>query len=411
MPPQPEPTALQATLTFIQTIVVTFAALAGVWKVTQELGNQKKLFKESQNLKEREAIRHKLNNFYGPFKALRTESRLLYDAFAKGPKLEVKERTGKDFFRTLRYLAEGQDFVPTDRAILEEILRIEQKEIDLIEKEGWAVSNLRLNELLGKFATHIRLLALAAEHKIDGMSEDLKEIVYPRELDGAIESEIRKLEYRYNQLLNPDAQNKMINLTPLEKETINFYENNALEYYNQTAYVDMQDLYTPFITLLPRGGLILDAGCGVGRDTRFFLKSAYRVVSFDASKEMVKLCNEYPFAYCIQMTFDGLEYEEEFDGVWASASLVHIPHENLPDVFTRIFRSLKPGGIFYFSLKLKPGGQHYQDGRHFYLYKEAIVSGILSRTPFNEIQAWENTSKLSSRDDKWKSFLWSKPKV
>jgi len=409
MPHPVEPTSYQATLAFIKELILTFGAIFGIWKICQEFGNQKKLFKEGQNLKEREAIRYKLNNFLGPFKALRTESRLLYDAFAKSPKLEVKQKTGKDWFRTLRHLAEGKDFSPADRAILEQILEIEQKEIALIEKEGWAVNNLKLSELLGKFATHIRLLALASEHKIDGMSEDLKHIVYPREMDGAIESEIRRLEDQYNDLLRISNNKTPLRLTSPEAQSISYYNNHALEYYKKTAFIDMKDLYEPFITLLPRGGLILDAGCGVGRDTRYFLKNAFRVVSFDASIEMVNLCNEYPFAYCTQKTFNDLEYVEEFDGVWASASLVHVPHDKLSEAFTRIFRSLKPGGVFYFSLKVKNDAASFQEGRNFYYYKHEIISNIMIEVPFEEIKSpWEGESKVNNSEDQWQSFLWKK---
>jgi len=394
-------------LTMIKDSVLTIGALFGGWKIFKELGNQKKLFNESQNLKEREAIRYKLNNFFGPFKALRTESRLLYDIFAKEQKKEVKEKTGKDHFRTLRHLTEGQDFSPSDRAIFKEILKIEQKEIELIEKEGWAVNNLKMSELLGKFATHIRLLSLASKHKIDGMSNDIKEIVYPREMDGAIESEIRRLEDQYNDLLG--RSNKKDNATSdVDDENIKYYNDHALSYYKQTAFIDMGDLYKIFTDLIPRGGLILDAGCGVGRDTRYFIKNAFRVIAFDASIEMVKLCNGYPFAYCTQMTFDSLEYVEEFDGVWASASLVHVPHSKLLETFTRIFRSLKPGGIFYFSLKLK--NKNIQNGRHFYYFDQKYISKILSEVPFKEIKPpWENESKLNGSEDHWKSFLWMKP--
>jgi len=415
MPFPQEPSTSQLVspiVTIIKDSVLTLVAIFGGWKIFEELGNQKKLFQEGQNLKEREEIRYKLNNFFGPFKALRTESRLLYDAFAKQPKLEVRERTGKDWFRTLRHLAEGKDFSPEDRAILEEILKIEQKEIKLIEKEGWAVNNLKLSELLGKFATHIRLLALASNHKIDGMSDDLKHIVYPREMDGAIESEIRRLEDQYNELLCNSKKRPRASLTLTEQESVNYYNDHALAYYKQTAFIDMEDFYRPFIELLPRGGLILDAGCGVGRDTRFFIKNAFRVVSFDASVEMVNLCNHYPFAYCTQKTFYELEHVEEFDGVWASGSLVHVPHLKLADVITRIFRSLKPGGIFYFSLKVKNGGGHFQNGRNFYNYDKEIISKILSDVPFYVIkEPWENESKLNDSEDRWISFLWKKSKV
>ncbi|MBV5328534.1 MAG: class I SAM-dependent methyltransferase, partial [Chlorobium sp.] len=66
---------------------------------------------------------------------------------------------------------------------------------------------------------------------------------------------------------------------------------------------------------ISKGGMILDAGCGVGRDTRYFIQHGYKVVSFDASERMVQLCSQYPFAYCRQQSFADIESIQEFDAV------------------------------------------------------------------------------------------------
>jgi SAM-dependent methyltransferase len=90
--------------------------------------------------------------------------------------------------------------------------------------------------------------------------------------------------------------------------TIGYYDKNSDAYAAQTRFTDMSSLYTPFRKLLPQGGRILDAGCGVGRDTRYFIEHGYPVISFDASKEMVKKCREYPHAYCLRLSFKNLNF-------------------------------------------------------------------------------------------------------
>jgi hypothetical protein len=71
----------------------------------------------------------------------------------------------------------------------------------------------------------------------------MRHIVYPRELDGAIESEIRKLKDRYVELLGDKQKNSSVKLNISEEETVKYYDDNSLEYYKATAFVAMSDIY------------------------------------------------------------------------------------------------------------------------------------------------------------------------
>ena len=74
--------------------------------------------------------------------------------------------------------------------------------------------------------------------------------------------------------------------------TVRFYDERAEEFRDQTVNVPMDHLYEPFLAHIPAGGRILDAGCGVGRDSKAFLARGYRVVSFDASEKMVAMTTQ-----------------------------------------------------------------------------------------------------------------------
>src|SRR5205807_7688771 len=141
--------------------------------------------------------------------------------------------------------------------------------------------------------------------------------------DGALESATLRLQDRLNELSGVGTAAGTV--FPEIDPSVNYYDQNADAYAAQTRYVDMSDLYPPFRELVSQGGRILDAGCGVGRDTRYFIEHGYSVISFDASREMVKKCQEYPHAYCLHLSFEDLDFEEVFDGVWACASLLHLP--------------------------------------------------------------------------------------
>ncbi|MBU1413959.1 class I SAM-dependent methyltransferase, partial [Myxococcota bacterium] len=368
---------------------------------------------EGQNSKERDDIQRRLKEFYGPFRAIRSESRTLYSYFAL---IEKKEQNDKgQYFRTLRHLTDGNELSKQDTAILSDILYLGQKQLDLIENEGGAVTNSNLLELLGMLGAHIRALLLAAKSKLDGLGVQLEGLVFPLEVDGAIESEVMKLQDRYQQLLRVDVHSKVTKvIKDTQRETIESYNRDWGKYFRDTAYLDLSHVYQVFRKHIPRGGKILDAGCGVGRDTRYFIQHGYRVVAFDASEKMVELCSQYPFGYCLHHAFDDLERIEEFDGVWACASLLHLQLIDLKDALSRLVNSLTPDGVLYFSLKSMECGCQYesQNGKTYYFYdKNLIDSFVQNDLMLDQIDIWKTESKKKSDGREWDNYLYKKPKI
>lgn len=157
-----------------------------------------------------------------------------------------------------------------------------------------------------------------------------------------------------------------------EDLTQRYYEDKAEEYLARTCRLDMESLYKPFLKLIPSGGTILDAGCGPGRDVLAFLKQGFRVTAFDASAKMVELASKQTGVVAFQMRFQELKYEKEFDGIWACASLLHVPFCEINDVLIRFRRALKTGGICFMSFK-QGDGERFEDGRRFIDFTEATL--------------------------------------
>ena len=118
-------------------------------------------------------------------------------------------------------------------------------------------------------------------------------------------------------------------LAEAARRTVAFYDANAADFAERTLGrievnvgkpIDMSDLYEPFLGAIPEGGAILDAGCGPGRDAAQFVRRGYRVVAFDASIEMVRRCRAVEGVTVKHQTFQEIEDEALFDGVWASPS-------------------------------------------------------------------------------------------
>ena len=100
-----------------------------------------------------------------------------------------------------------------------------------------------------------------------------------------------------------------------------------------------------FLDNVPAGGAVLEAGCGSGRDALVFLRAGRAVTAFDGSAEMVRRASAHTGLPVRHMTFQEMDWDSAFDGVWASASLLHVPRAELPAVMQRIVRALKPRGV------------------------------------------------------------------
>ena len=189
--------------------------------------------------------------------------------------------------------------------------------------------------------------------------------------------------------------------------TINYYDANAQSFYDRTIGTDMSHMYTKFLNLLPNKACILDAGCGSGRDSKFFLKLGHEITAFDASTEMVKFSTKEVGKQTLQLRFQDLNFKQEFGGVWANASLIHAPYEETKDVYTRIYNALKPGGIFYGSYKY--GVEHMSvEGREFYNMTETTILPYLKGLfEVIEICKTEDTrSQVAPSPDKaWLNFI------
>lgn len=158
-------------------------------------------------------------------------------------------------------------------------------------------------------------------------------------------------------------------------QTLAYYNKNAAAFCEGTVGVDMSHLYEVFLRHIPEGGRILDLGCGSGRDSLEFLRKGYSVEAIDGSSELARLASEYIGQTVRCMDFEELDYEAEFDGVWACASLLHASKSLLPSVLGKIHRALVPGGILYFSFK-RGDSERMAGERFFNDYTEDTVKDL-----------------------------------
>jgi predicted TPR repeat methyltransferase len=142
-----------------------------------------------------------------------------------------------------------------------------------------------------------------------------------------------------------------------------------------------------FAELLPAGGAVLEAGCGWGRDAKALHAAGFQVTAFDGSAEMVRLAREHTGLQVEQMRFQEMAWEGAFDGVWACASLLHVPLAELDEVLARVVAALKPDGVFYASFK-HGAGERERDGRRFTDMTGETLRPRLERAGLEPVDLW-----------------------
>lgn len=174
-----------------------------------------------------------------------------------------------------------------------------------------------------------------------------------------------------------------------EVDSVAFYDRNAEQYVADTGGLDMSALYQRFLRHLPLGGRILDAGCGVGRDALAFAERGFAVTAIDASAEMVRLAAEYVGgrAEVRQLRFEDVAWCAEFDGIWACASLLHVPSSTFPGIVSRLTTALRPNGVCYMSFK-HGIGERTAGGRLFSDHTEESLCAALRSTGLAVTEAW-----------------------
>ncbi len=192
----------------------------------------------------------------------------------------------------------------------------------------------------------------------------------------------------------------------MSNDSLQFYDEHAESFATSTISADMNDARQHFIKMLPSAAHILDFGCGSGRDTKAFLDAGYAVDAVDGSKELCRIASEFTGIPVKQMLFQDLNETNIYDGIWACASILHLPTAELLEVLQKIAKALKPGGILYTSFKYGTF-EGIRDGRYFTDFTEETLDKLLSNIPsLQTIETWITYDVRPGREEeRWNNLL------
>jgi SAM-dependent methyltransferase len=155
--------------------------------------------------------------------------------------------------------------------------------------------------------------------------------------------------------------------------------------------------------------VILDLGCGPGRDLKTLTDLGHEAVGVDGAARFVAMARAYSGCEVWHQDFLRLALPRaRFDGVFANASLFHIPRQELPRVLHELRRCLRPRGVLFAS---NPRGQNeegWMGGRYGVWHEYAVWRDVLTRAGFRELEHYYRPSGVPRAQQAWVASVWRK---
>ena len=169
-----------------------------------------------------------------------------------------------------------------------------------------------------------------------------------------------------------------------------FYEENAESYIQDTFGIDMEGTRRKFLAYVPKGGKILDLGFGSGRDMAAFRDEGYQVMGIDPCLPFVRRARSIGME-ALPLKAENMPFVNEFDGIWASASLLH--SEDLPKALGKCHKALREGGVLYCSFK-KGSFRGMRDERLYLDMEPSSLDKALKGAGFHPLSLWTSEDSL-----------------
>lgn len=185
----------------------------------------------------------------------------------------------------------------------------------------------------------------------------------------------------------------------------------ALEYAAATREMEMSALRDRFLSLLPARPLaLLEVGPGSGRDARAFVELGHRLEAIDPNPAMARIASEFAGIKVQILRAQDLDREAAFDGIWACASLLHVPRLELPETFRRVGRALRPGGVLYASFKLGREERTVEGLAYTHMDEDRVREVVVQVSDLEIVDLWR-TEDLRPRPSQplWINVLLERP--
>ncbi|MDB5752020.1 MAG: SAM-dependent methyltransferase [Ramlibacter sp.] len=200
--------------------------------------------------------------------------------------------------------------------------------------------------------------------------------------------------------------------TLISATTLDHYNQRAADFWEGTRDHDVrQNIQALLRHVTAQPPLrILDFGCGPGRDLAAFRAQGHLPTGLDGSPEFAAMARAHSGCEVLLQDFLALQLPPaQFDGVFANASLFHVPSRELPRVLGELHATLKPAGVLFAS---NPRGQNeegWNRGRYGVYHDLAAWRGFLQAAGFVELEHYYRPPGLPLEQQAWLASVWRKP--
>ena len=157
-----------------------------------------------------------------------------------------------------------------------------------------------------------------------------------------------------------------------------------------------------FIAACPKGGRVLDIGCGAGHYARKMAEAGLRVDALDAAAAMVARTGRIPGVNARLGRFEDLADHDIYDGIWAYFSLLHAPRADFSAHLGRIAKALRPDGTFFIGLKRGQGNARDRLDRYYEYYEEDELQILLRAAGMEPMASWTGKATgLAGHPEGW----------
>lgn len=200
-------------------------------------------------------------------------------------------------------------------------------------------------------------------------------------------------------------------LRRISEITIGFYDRMAVPYWNGTRDHDVSQNYTALLEVIEseRPYYIVDLGCGPGRDLCHFKALGHEVVGVDGSRELVEMARRISGCEVLHQDFLALDLpKNRFDGIFANASLFHVPSQELPRVLCALHATLKPAGVLFCSNPRGDDQEGLSGDRFGCFFDIETWRSYVTAAGFVELSHYYRPPGLPHHKQPWLASVWRK---
>lgn len=201
-------------------------------------------------------------------------------------------------------------------------------------------------------------------------------------------------------------------LQRIAARTVAHYDERAQTYWEGTRDHDVSQNIAALLQSIETAPpfVLLDFGCGPGRDLETFQRLGHRVTGLEGSSQLAALARANSGCEVLEQSFLELDLpSSHFDGVFANAALFHVPSQELPRVLRQLHRTLKPGGVLFSSNPRGNGQEGWNGDRYGVFHDWPTWRDYLCAAEFVELTHFHRPTGLPLEQQPWLASVWRKP--